>query len=169
MRLYATDNLKGVSELLRTHAPHPIFRDLLRFVGAFFVLYLLATVPWTMDIIKHVFMRDGIPPLACDNLFALWTIGIFYFALFVCWLSVSAVLLILVAQAVMVRAFGWTSLAAGFLVELAIEPLPFGAHSLIHIDWGSDTRSALIVHSWTYEHPLAIARLRDWVRSELQH
>jgi pimeloyl-ACP methyl ester carboxylesterase len=72
-------------------------------------------------------------------------------------------------QALTSWVFGWTRLAAGFLVELAIEPLPFGMHSLIHIDWNtSSTGLDGIVHSWTYAHPVAISHLQDWVRSGLQ-
>ena len=61
---------------------------------------------------------------------------------------------IFIAQAATTRAFGWTSSAAGFLVELAIEPIPIGTHTLVHIDWNfAGEKLDGIVHSWTYAHP----------------
>ena len=85
-------------------------------------------------------------------------------------LGVVGALSIFVSQAAMAWAFGWTDhLMAGFLVELAIEPLPFGPHSLVHIDWNSPEENLQgFVHSWTYSHPLAINRLQNWVRGELR-
>ena len=38
--------------------------------------------------------------------------------------------------------------------SFAIEPLPFGAYPLVHIDWGAVSVGLEgIVHSWTYAHP----------------
>jgi hypothetical protein len=86
-------------------------------------------------------------------------------ALIVC---VFATYFVLGAQAVMARAFGWTDLLAGFLTELAIEPLPFGTHSLVHIDWSDGSFSGDgIVHGWTYSHPRAVEHIRSWVVSTL--
>jgi hypothetical protein len=83
-------------------------------------------------------------------------------------LCLSAVFLIFLTQAVTSWAFGWTRLSTGFLVELAIEPLPFGEHSLIHIDWAAGSIGLDgIVHSWTYAHPVAIMHLQNWVRESL--
>ncbi len=80
----------------------------------------------------------------------------------------SVVFLIFLTQAVTSWAFGWTRLSTGFLVELAIEPLPFGEHSLIHIDWAAGSVGLDgIVHSWTYAHPVAIMHLQNWVREAL--
>jgi hypothetical protein len=80
------------------------------------------------------------------------------------------IFLIFSIQAVTSWAFGWTRLFTGFLVELAIEPLPFGAHSLVNIDW-ADRSIGLdgIVHSWTYAHPAAIMHLQNWVRASLEN
>jgi hypothetical protein len=80
-----------------------------------------------------------------------------------------AAVLVLLLQALTTWSFGWTGFFTGFLVELAIEPLPFGTHSLTHIDWseGAD-RLEGIVHSWTYAHPLAVKHLQEWVRSALR-
>jgi hypothetical protein len=83
-------------------------------------------------------------------------------------LCLSAVLLIFVTQAVTSWFFGWTRLSTGFLIELAIEPLPFGEHSLVHIDWTAGSIGLDgIVHSWTYAHPTAIRHLQDWVKASL--
>jgi pimeloyl-ACP methyl ester carboxylesterase len=79
-------------------------------------------------------------------------------------LSLSAVILIFFTQALTSWVFGWTRLFNGFFVELAIEPLPFGEHSLIHIDWASgSTGLDGIVHSWTYAHPVALMHLQSWI------
>jgi len=83
-------------------------------------------------------------------------------------LCLSAVILIFFTQALTSWAFGWTRLSTGFLVELAIEPLPFGEHSLDHIDWAAgSTGLDGIVHSWTYAHPVALMHLQNWVRASL--
>jgi hypothetical protein len=82
--------------------------------------------------------------------------------------SVFGALLIFSAQAFTSHAFGWTRLLTGFFVELAIEPLPFGVHSLVHIDWSAESGELSgISHSWTYAHPAAIRHLRAWVRATL--
>jgi hypothetical protein len=88
---------------------------------------------------------------------------------FVFVLYVFTAFLILSVQAVSLRAFGWTQLSTGFLIDLAIEPLPFGNHSLMHIEWDDRAfRLGGITHSWTYAHPVAIEHLGEWVRTALQ-
>ena len=83
-------------------------------------------------------------------------------------LCVVAALLIFLIQAVTSWFFGWTRLSTGFLVELAIEPLPFGEHSLVHIDWAANSIGLDgYVHSWTYAHPDAIEHLQNWVSQTL--
>jgi pimeloyl-ACP methyl ester carboxylesterase len=75
---------------------------------------------------------------------------------------------IFLVQAFTSMVFGWTSLATGFLVELAIEPLPFGTYSLAHVDWNAETTgSEGLTHSWTYAHPAAIRHLQNWVKASL--
>jgi pimeloyl-ACP methyl ester carboxylesterase len=83
-------------------------------------------------------------------------------------ICVLAALLIFLTQAFTSWFFGWTRFFTGFLVELAIEPLPFGEHLLVHIDWtaGSIGLDGM-VHSWTHDHPVAIMRLQRWVRDSL--
>jgi pimeloyl-ACP methyl ester carboxylesterase len=79
-----------------------------------------------------------------------------------------AALLVILWQAIAARAFGWTSLLSGFVIELAIEPLPLGDHKLFLIDWSSAAAGLEgIVHSWTYGHPLAIAHIQEWVVASL--
>jgi hypothetical protein len=75
---------------------------------------------------------------------------------------------IFLVQALTSRAFGWTRLSMGFLVELAIEPIPFGNYSLVNVDWNAEsTGSEELAHSWTYAHPAAIRHLQNWVKASL--
>jgi hypothetical protein len=75
---------------------------------------------------------------------------------------------IFLVQALTSRAFGWTRPGMGFLVELAIEPVPFGNHSLVNVDWNAaSTGSGELAHSWTYAHPAAIRHLQNWVKASL--
>jgi Alpha/beta hydrolase of unknown function (DUF915) len=96
---------------------------------------------------------------------------VFVLALVASCLFVLCILLgffIFLVQALTSRAFGWTSLATGFLVELAIEPLPFGTYSLVHVDWNAEaTSSEKFAHSLTYAHPAAIRHLQNWVKASL--
>jgi hypothetical protein len=83
-------------------------------------------------------------------------------------LAALAALLVICTQAIMARAFGWTSFAAGLLTELAIEPLPFGNHSLVSIDWSAMNAPEGILHSWTYSHPEAVRHIKEWVAATLK-
>ncbi|MBR1300068.1 alpha/beta fold hydrolase [Bradyrhizobium sp. AUGA SZCCT0042] len=88
------------------------------------------------------------------------------FLFFLCLVTAS---LIVVGQALTSRAFGWTDFFTGLFVELAIEPLPFGTHSLTHIDWNEGASGIEgIMHSRTYAHPAAVRRLQEWVNSTLK-
>lgn len=79
-------------------------------------------------------------------------------------LAMIIALFVFVWQAVAGRAFGWTSFITGFVVELAIEPLPFGEHQLFTLDWNTDPSGLQgIVHSWTYGDPRAIAYIQEWI------
>jgi hypothetical protein len=113
----------------------------------------------------------------------IWKSGLGYFlshdglhfgivSLFVaCLLSVCilAALFVFAAQAFTSWLFGWTLFSRGFLVEVAIEPLPFGKHSLGHIDWAASPIGLDgLLHSWTYAHPVAIIYLQNWVRERLE-
>jgi hypothetical protein len=80
-----------------------------------------------------------------------------------------AAFVIFLTQALTSWTFGWRELLDGFFVELAIEPLPFGAHSMAHIDWSTEAPGIEgITHSWTYAHPVAIRYVQDWVKAALQ-
>jgi alpha/beta hydrolase family protein len=97
----------------------------------------------------------------------------FYFCVFVLPYLIAvgalAAFLIFLTQALTSWAFGWMDLATGFFVELAIEPLPFGVHSMAHIDWSTDAFGLEgITHSWTYAHPNAIKYVQEWIRTTLQ-
>jgi pimeloyl-ACP methyl ester carboxylesterase len=72
------------------------------------------------------------------------------------------------AQAFCSWVFGWTGFLTGLLVEFAIEPLPFGDHRLVHVDWSSGLSGADMVHSWTYSHPEAIEHIKQWVVTTLK-
>jgi len=136
-------------------------------------LFLLPTIAYGLlqvlpDFIKFVFhypdssfLGNVNPVLIVYKVSALVIVSL----LLVCLL---AVFLIVITQAVTSWAFGWTRLSTGFLVELAIEPLPFGERSLVHIDWAADSIGLDgYVHSWTYAHPDAIKHLQNWVRTSL--
>jgi len=102
-------------------------------------------------------------------------LGIPYWLVLTLWIAYCsliaasvAALLIFLVQALTSMAFGWMEFSIGFFVELAIEPLPFGPHSMVHIDWSADPlRLEGITHSWTYAHPVAIRYLQDWVKTAL--
>jgi len=84
-------------------------------------------------------------------------------------LAAFAVFIIFLTQALTSWAFGWMEFSAGFFVDLAIEPLPFGAHSMAHVDWSADALGLEgITHSWTYAHPKAIQYVREWIETTLQ-
>jgi pimeloyl-ACP methyl ester carboxylesterase len=77
------------------------------------------------------------------------------------------VLLLAIGQSATAWSFGLGSITATLCVELAIEPLPFGEHSLVHVDW---SKSAGIdrngVHR-TYANPFAIKYIGSWVYNRL--
>jgi hypothetical protein len=84
--------------------------------------------------------------------------------------GVLAAFSIFLAQALTSWAFGWMEFSTGFYVELAIEPLPFGVHSMAHIDWSADAVGLEgITHSWTYAHPKAIHYIQEWIKTILRY
>jgi pimeloyl-ACP methyl ester carboxylesterase len=85
--------------------------------------------------------------------------------------------------------FGWLSLFRSFMFEFSVEPLPFGEHVLINLDWTwnvpTSRRSQLplwlrfyrlpgefstemMQHSWTHSHPVAIERIGEWIGEGLE-
>jgi hypothetical protein len=149
-------------------------------VGFAILLYTIVPVAitfgWTRmipDVFKFGVFRFFFSP----NGPFLWELNVVYMAfilitvvmpcLFV--FGLLGALLIFLTQAVTSWAFGWTRLSTGFFVELAIEPLPFGDHTLVNIDWRTGSIGLdSIVHSWTYGHPVAIRHLQDWIKASLQ-
>lgn len=65
-------------------------------------------------------------------------------------------------QALLFKMFGLTSFTDGFLLDIAVEPLPFGRHELTHIPWSSRAGTPDFTHSWTYEDLSALARIKAW-------
>jgi hypothetical protein len=122
----------------------------------------ISLIPTAFNMVLHP-SEDFFIDLMVAAVFLIGTVLLFAFAA-----TIAGMLLIILTQAITTWAFGWTGFAAGFLVELAIEPLPFGAHILVHIDWHSalPDRGGL-AHSLTYAHPVAIQYLKDWIVSRL--
>ena len=80
-----------------------------------------------------------------------------YFALFViffvvCWICH--------------RSFGRASFVAAMFIELVVEQIPIGSHTLIHTAW-MNTDDGLS-HSSPYKNPDAITAIRDWIRTSVQ-
>jgi lecithin:cholesterol acyltransferase len=97
-----------------------------------------------------------------------WIFDVLWLANLLLIVCAAAAFLIFLAQALTSWLFGWTEFFTGFFVELAIEPLPFGAHYMAHIDWADSRRLEGFTHSWTYAHPVAIRYVQDWVKTALQ-
>src|SRR6202008_3192930 len=67
-----------------------------------------------------------------------------------------------------IKQFTGLSGAGGTWWSWCIGPLPFGPHSMMHIDWSADPlRLEGITHSWTHAHPAATRCLEDWVKPAL--
>jgi hypothetical protein len=152
-------NMKASKILVRlTSSRIPLYVIMVSFV--LFISLLL----WMMPEVGIVGLIQELPGHPVGVLFVLFVLGAS--CLFV--LCVLLGFFIFLVQALTSRAFGWTSLATGFLVELAIEPLPFGTHSLVNVDWSADSPgSEKLAHSWTYAHPVAIRHLQNWVKASL--
>ncbi|MCP1846754.1 MULTISPECIES: esterase/lipase family protein [unclassified Bradyrhizobium] len=77
--------------------------------------------------------------------------------------------MILLAQVLTARSFGWKNIAAGLMVEFAVEPVPFGSYPLIHIDWSDHTQDiGDMTHSWSYQQSDAIRAIQHWTIETLQ-
>ncbi|HZO83837.1 MAG TPA: hypothetical protein VFC26_01410 [Verrucomicrobiae bacterium] len=137
------------------------------YVSIFSMFVFWGSTPYTISVFRQILA-------AWEGQFAVWLVlsALFYCVLaapFLLLLCAFAAFSIFVAQAVASWSFGWTGLSTGLLVELAIEPLPFGAHSLVHINWvGGSIGLEGIVHSWTYAHPAAIMHLQNWIKESLE-
>jgi|SRR5262245_32035215 pimeloyl-ACP methyl ester carboxylesterase len=133
---------------------------------AVFHLALLTVLGYAL-----VYVLPGICKFGISEYFSQINTGLYAVVLFVVacllLLCLLAVVLIFLTQAITLGVFGWMPFPNGFLVELAIEPLPFGEHCLVHIDWTGSTGLDGFVHSWTYAHPDAIKHLQKWVGRRL--
>jgi pimeloyl-ACP methyl ester carboxylesterase len=67
-----------------------------------------------------------------------------------------------IIQAVASRVFGWTGFVDGLMVDMSVEPVPYGTHVLEHIPWDADAGFSRLMHSSTYEHEVALSRIRSW-------
>ena len=98
------------------------------------------------------------------TLIFLWILSLFFIFGF-CALIVT--LLGVVVQAVASRAFGWTSFLDGFLLDMAVEPIPFGSHLLVHVPWSERLGASELKHSWTYEDETSLRQIHAWVSEVL--
>ena len=94
------------------------------------------------------------------TLIFLWILSLFFIFGF-CALIVT--LLGLVVQAVASRAFGWTSFLDGFLLDMAVEPIPFGSHLLVHVPWSEKLGASGLTHSETYKDETSLRQIHAWV------
>jgi hypothetical protein len=81
-------------------------------------------------------------------------------------IAVATAIFCFIWQALATRAFGWSSLMHGFVIELAVEPLPFGENKLYTMNWEIGP-SDNIVHSWTYEDTRAIDYIEKWIAQSM--
>jgi hypothetical protein len=133
--------------------------------GLVYIMLLGPTATWWTSFVSPADRDQFIHSLGIP----FWLYSTFWVAY--CLLVACAVtaLLIFLTQGLTSWAFGWTEVRFGFFAELAIEPLPFGAHSMVHIDWNADPlRLKGVTHSWTYAHPDAIRYVQEWVKRTLQ-
>jgi pimeloyl-ACP methyl ester carboxylesterase len=125
--------------------------------------------PTFVDIFTDIYSGGG--KYSISQILAYLTIvGFIIPTTFATWLlcfALGAAIAVLLAQATASWFFGWTQFLAGFVVELAIEPLPFGTHTLVHIDWNTSAQLDGMVHSWTYAHPDAVRFVQAWVQRTL--
>jgi hypothetical protein len=64
------------------------------------------------------------------------------------------------------RSFGRASFATAMFIELVVEPIPIGSHTLIHASWVDTDRG--LSHSSPYQNPEAIALIREWIKKVVQ-
>jgi hypothetical protein len=64
------------------------------------------------------------------------------------------------------RAFGRASLGATMFLEMAVEPVPIGSHTVVHATWAA--RYGGLTHSLAYQNPETISAVREWIASIAQ-
>jgi hypothetical protein len=75
----------------------------------------------------------------------------------------------LTVGAVALRLFGWMSIKEAIFTDFSVEPLPYGYHDLIHIDWSEQSPDEIgLNHSRTYLNPLALDQIAKFVSSTLR-
>lgn len=156
----------------------PLFssRPFMRFWYWFIVLLLGLSIQFTLFVLA-VAKKVGIQGIVDYLLAQTWGGGeyayivlifLLVFVAMACVLALAAAFVIFFVQACTMKAFGWSGLSASFFLEFSVEPLPFGSHSLIHIDWKHGTHAVVgLMHSCTYTHPCAIKHLKEWVGTTL--
>jgi pimeloyl-ACP methyl ester carboxylesterase len=78
----------------------------------------------------------------------------------------TIVLTVFVTLALTLKGFGWTGFFDGFVVELAVDPVPCGSRQFVSLDWSARTDAAGdMVHSWGYSHPAAMEEIDRFVRT----
>lgn len=71
--------------------------------------------------------------------------------------------------AVTLRLFGWMSIKEAIFTDFSVEPLPYGRHDLIHIDWNAQSsEEAGLSHSRTYVNPEALDQIAKFVTGALK-
>lgn len=62
---------------------------------------------------------------------------------------------------------GWMSFGQAMYMEIAIEPVPYGYHQLVHVKRGESASSTNLSHSAPYEDPQALNVIVDWFKEQL--
>lgn len=61
------------------------------------------------------------------------------------------------------RTLGGASFKAMMFLEMAVEPVPIGSHTVVHATWAANYRG--LTHSSAYQNPNTIAVIRTWIAS----
>ena len=154
--------MRFVPEKDRRFFPFSIPRFLVMVVAAFVsTSAAVNVVSLTRDALLHFPNQPIIPMIVLiAALICLWIWSLFFLFGF-CALIVT--LLGVVVQAVASRAFGWTSFLDGFLLDMAVEPIPFGSHLLVHVPWSERLGAFELAHGWTYEHETSLRQIHAWL------
>lgn len=143
--------------------PLSVARQVLRFSLTIIVIGFFTVVAWDRYS-ADASVRAAIAGLLPEKVIWLCVVmsGIFF-------VSATLGLAIFAFQAASAWAYGWTRFMEGFLVEFAIEPLPFGNYRLCSIDWNEEFPNLKsLYHSWSYAHPIAVGHIVDWVDRTLR-
>lgn len=64
-------------------------------------------------------------------------------------------------------ASGWWNLAQAMYMEVSVEPVPLGDHTIVHVDWRESVASSGLNHSVVYEDRQAISAISRWISGAL--